>query len=81
VTCTSPRIWATALPQKVMPGAPPRPASKGSHAPDSRSARHRDRARIPARPANHQDQATIANLPGHKTAKAISAANTDAEST
>jgi hypothetical protein len=54
---------------------------EGPHAPDGRSAQHRDRARVPGRPANNQDQATIANLPGHKTAKAISAANTDAEST
>ena len=31
-------------------------------------------------PANHLDQTTIAHLPGHKTAKAISASNADAES-
>jgi hypothetical protein len=33
-----------------------------------------------ARPANHLDQATIAHLPGHKTAKAIWASSTGAES-
>jgi len=32
------------------------------------------------RPTNHLDQATIANLPGHETAKAIWASNADAES-
>jgi len=32
------------------------------------------------RPANRLDQATIAHPPGHKTAKAISASNADAES-
>jgi hypothetical protein len=32
------------------------------------------------RPANHLDQARIAHLLGHKTAKAISASNADAES-
>ena len=31
-------------------------------------------------PANHLDQATAAHLPGHKTAKAMSASNADAES-
>jgi hypothetical protein len=40
--------------------------------------RHRDRARVSG--ANHLDQARIAHLPGHKTAKAISASNADAES-
>ena len=43
--------------------------------------RYRDRARVPGgTPANHLDQTTIAHLPGHKTAKAISASNADAES-
>ena len=32
------------------------------------------------RPANHLDQATIANPPGHKTARAIWASKADAES-
>ena len=40
---------------KVIPGAPPGTVA----GPDSRG-----------QPANHRDQATIANLPGHKTAKA-----------
>ena len=43
--------------------------------------RYRDRAKVPGgTPANHLDQTTIAHLPGHKTAKAISASNADAES-
>ena len=34
-------------PKLVNPGAPPRPASPGPHAPDGRSIRHRDRATVP----------------------------------
>jgi hypothetical protein len=66
---TQPQDLGRVATGKSFPGAPPRPASPGLHAPDGVPPNTVTGPGLEGRPVNHLGQVTIAHLPGHKPAR------------